>query len=705
MKKGKLKVLAAALVAGAALLLAGCGQQTQQTQQPPQGGQEPPKPIQPVIELTQGGTYGGIVYFSVSYNENSQVQSIEVYVDGKLLGKQEITTSSAGVKPQALWPSFTLNTLACTEAYIGTDSGTGCSPSDNTPVFLNGKHTVKAVLKNAVETKSVSVDVYFQNDDRLLSDLSGNSATDAGGFTWYGGDDLTLKLIPVSYSGKPVSKIWVYGRGRSVPRTYICGANTGVDLGAGAGRAVEVPVSGGSASVTISKTLNSGLTGGVQFSAGLKYDDGTYSSTLSIADYALDFYAPTVVDYRMKLNGVYDATVNSIATATSNWFNGDSPLYVKANEVASRWCSGQQGVGGVSYQIQVLDSSSNVVATLNPGDTLAGVPEAPTGSYDLQVVNLKDALGNTQTAPIASAFGGATFGVDKTPPSLASTFAADGKTLNGTLGLASALTGTLTESGSGVGSAANDVSAALPSSTSAGGAGWLIEATFGGCTYTLDTLAAANTNLPTTSGSYTLDMTELSASATPAGCTSAYSAPTASSGDGNYTVTIRAVDQARNVSDPVTVSFYWLTTPPTLTFNSPLPATVTLGGSPYFDANASISVSSPVSIYKAVLYASPGTATYSAPTDVQVIAPAPSVDVANGAALAWASGGTITGNFKDFTSLATSGFSFTARFNSSGAGGTWNVVATAVPEAYDNTGVINVTNLDNQTSQTVRVNP
>ena len=698
MKKGKLKVLATALVTGAALLFAGCNQQAQES-----SGQEPPKPIQATVYLTEGATYNGFVYVSVGYNEDAQVQEVALYVDDKLVGKREVVPASGEAAPLALSARFVVNTLACTEEFVGTDTGTGCSAADNTPVFLNGKHTVKAVLKNAVETKEASVNVYFSNNDAVLMDLSGNSATDANGYTWYGGDDLTMTFVPVSYSGKEISKVRVSAWGSNISSASICSAGAGVDLGAGAGAPVELPVSGGSATVTVSKTLNPGLSGGVSFNARIRYTDGTLSPA-SAAVFALDFRPPAFTQYRMKLNGVYDDTVANIAAATSNWFNGNSPLYVNASDntcLAPGWTD---GVGGVAYEIQVLDSSSNVVATLNPNDTLADVPEAGTGSYDLKVVNFRDALGNTPSVAPPPAFGAATFGLDKTAPTLATTFAADGKTLNGTLGTGSTIDGTLTEAGgSTVGSAANDVTAGVPDSISPGDDGWLIEVTFGGCTYTLDTYSSGT--FPKASGAFSLDMTGLSASATPASCTSAYSAPTASSGDGDYTVTIRAIDTARNVSEPVTVSFYWLTTPPTLTFNTALPGTVNLGGSPYFDANASISVSSAKPIYKAVLYAYPNTATFSAATDVQVVAPAPTTDVANSAALTWASTGTITGNVKDFTSLASSGFSFTARFNSSAATGSWYVVATAVPEAYDKTGAINVANLDNQTSQTVTVNP
>ncbi|MGV2480844.1 UNVERIFIED_CONTAM: hypothetical protein IGO34_29060, partial [Salmonella enterica subsp. enterica serovar Weltevreden] len=81
----------------------------------------------------------------------------------------------------------------------------------------------------------------------------------------------------------------------------------------------------------------------------------------------------------MKLNGVYADTVSNIAVSTGNWLNGQSPLFADVSD---------NGVGGVTYQIKVLTSGNTVVATLNPGDTLAAVAEAAVGTYDLQVVGL-----------------------------------------------------------------------------------------------------------------------------------------------------------------------------------------------------------------------------------------------------------------------------------------------------------------------------
>lgn len=698
MNKSRHKLPLAALVAGAALLLAGCSQPAAQPQPQP-GGQENPKPIQPTIGLVNGQVYGtgvsgnSVINVGVTYNEDAQVREVSLYVDDKLVGTQTVTASSAGgVKAQSLTAFFAVNLKACTVAKIGSGDpkDTGCSATSNTPVFPNGPHTVKAVLKNAVETKTISVNVTFNNNDDVLLSLSGNNAKDANGYTWYGGADLTVTAVPVSYSGKAVSKVGLTGLKSGIPSTTINQSSTNLDLGAGSGATVEQPVSGGSATFTIAKANNGGVEGGIGLFPGIRYSDG---STLSVASgvqyYALDFTAPTSSSLKMKLNGVYTDFVANIASSTGNWLNGQSPLFAAVSD---------GGVGGATYQIKVLKASDNsVVATLNPNDTLAAVAEAGLNTYNLQVVGVKDALGNTIT-PDPGAIG--PFGLDKTAPTLSTTFAANGKALNGTLTPATKtdISLNLTESGSGT---SNVVSGAAPSSSGGAGlAGYIIQVAKSGCTYKL-TNGGAST-LPPTTGTGFVRLPGTGAP-TPSGCSTAYQAPgTAlnSAGDGNHTVTIQVVDQARNVSAPLSVNFYWLTTPPTVTFTQALPASLTLGSSAFVTANSALAVSSPVTLFKAILYSNPTPpAPFGASSDVQYVA-SPLVNINNTTTLPFAQNGSVSGNFQDFTASAAN-FAFQLRFN---AAGSYSIVASAVPAAYDNTGALDVSNLSNTTSQNVTVN-
>ncbi|MCL6568746.1 MAG: hypothetical protein K6T35_07660, partial [Meiothermus silvanus] len=587
------------MVAGAALLLAGCSQPAAQPQPQP-GGQENPKPIQASFgasggtAVNNGDVINGVKVVQISYNEDAQVREVSLYVDDKLVGTQSVTTSSAGgVKAQSLTAGFNVNTKACDVAKIGSGdlTNTGCSATSNTPVFPNGPHTVKAVLKNAVETKTISVNVTFNNNDDVLLSLSGNNVKDANNYTWYGGADLTVTAVPVSYSGKAVSKVYLQGTGNGIPNTTIGGSVLDADLGAGPGAAVEQPVSGGSATFTIAKAANNNVEGGIKLTAAIRYSDGSLSNPAGVQYYALDFKAPTYGSLKMKLNGVYTDFVGNIAFFTGGWLNGQSPLFAVVSD---------GGVGGATYQIKVLNASGNTVATLNPNDTLAAVAEAGLGTYDLQVVGVKDALGNTITPDPSALNGAGTYGLDKTAPTLSTTFAANGKTLNGTLAATSTdINLNLTESGSNT---LGLVGGAAPSSSSAGTAGYIIQVAKSGCTYTLSN--AGTSTLPSTTGPGFVRLPGTGAP-TPSGCSTTYQAPGTglnSPGDGNHTVTIQVVDKARNVSAPLSVNFYWLTTPPTVTFTQALPASLTLGSSAFVVANSTLAVSSPVSLFKAILY-------------------------------------------------------------------------------------------------------
>ncbi len=684
MKGNRLRALLGyALLGGTALLFAGCGQQAGGGQ-----GQEPPKPINISLSgVSNGQVVSGVVTVGVSVNEDSQPREVKLYVDDKLVG--QYTIAPQGIRPQALSYEFKVNTAACDLAYLGREDSTGCTPSDPTPLFTNGSHTVRAEVTNPVETKSLSVTVILDNSDTVLLTMSGNNAQDATGYTWYGGQDLTLRAVPVIYSGKTATAVrftqnnWT----GSIPGTTISLTTTSVaEIGTG----VEVPLSSGQATLTIARSSNTSLEGGKQIIAGIRYSDGTLDSYAGTAYFALDFKAPGSPVYRVNLNGVKSDTLDNVidpATGTDGWLNGNSPISVSATE---------NGVGGVTYQgIEVRKASDNsLVATLNPGDTLASVPEASsaTGAYYLKVLNLRDALGNTLASPGASS----PFNLDKTKPTLSTTFGANGRVLNGTLGLSSRIPLTARDPGtvaSGVvGGAPNG---AAPSASSFGTSGWWVEVTTGGCTYKLN---APNTFFAVNLGpvTYDLDMPSTAAS-TPPSCTTAYPTITPTGGDGDYTVTVRLVDKARNVSDPLTVNFYWLTQKPIVQFNG---LGNNIHGAVPLQANPTVTVSHPKPLLKAILYAYRAGA---GANEVQVVAPAPVVDITNAAAPAPFNpdGTVVIASYKDFTTSA-SNFNFTLQFNMFGS---WDVYAAAVPVAYDNAGNIDVTNLSSATSVNVTTAP
>lgn len=678
MKGNRLKIFGFALLGGLALLFAGCGQQAGTG-----GGQELPKPIQiSLTGVTPNQVITGVRNVNVSINEDAQAQEVSLYVDDQLIGKY--TIAAQGLRPQALGYNFTINTWACDAAYLASNVGTGCSVNDNTPLFTNGTHTVKAVVKNALETKSLSVPVNLQNPDWVILNLTGKNAKDAHNYTWYGGDDLTLEAVPVSYSGRPISSVLLSVDRQDIPNTTIVASPNAPTLDA-----TEKPVSGNKATFVIAKAnnANTGVEGGVYFEAQVRYgDDGTLSSVAGYHYYALDFDGPSFGGYKVKLNGVYEDGVNTLLATTGGWLNGQSPLYVDATDA---------GVGGVTYQLQVLQGST-VKATLNPNDTLASVPEANTGTYTLKVVNLADALGNITSVPSTSPFG-----LDKTKPTITTTFAANGKVLNGTL--APALKVIQGQARDGTGSVYSSVggnyAGAAPDASGPGASGWSVQITKGSCTFTLTSNGGGGSGVGNAVGnsqvSYAVDLEGSNASG-PTGCT--WSAPTTASGDGDYTVTIRLVDRARNVSDPIAVSFYWMTQKPVVQFLQSPSGAFNLGGSSFVQVNGAAKVTHPAGkpLLKAILYAT-GAANAG---DVQLVA-SPNVNIGNTSALAFGSDGSVSGNYYDFTANAAN-FPFTLQFN---ATGNYDVVLAAVPEAYDNTGTLNVSNLNNSTSASVTVNP
>ncbi|BFH76817.1 hypothetical protein TthTF19_19720 [Thermus thermophilus] len=594
---------------------------------------------------------------------------VQFLLDGNVEYEVSFGAASQGIRPQQA--TYTFEWRLDTAALNG-----------NQPKYLNGPHTVSARLVkggNPIATSSAT-NVRFNNEDFVRLAIQGNNAKDANNFTWYGGQDLTVVATPVLYSGRPVSKVRLQTTPASISNADIAASSTAVDLGSGAGVAVEAPVTGGQATFTVQKSLNGSVEGGIRFSAQIRYaDDGTLSNPPSTAYYALDFVGPTFNNYYVTLNGVYKHTFANITRATGNWLNGQSPITVKATD---------NGVGGVTYQVQVLQGST-VVATLNPGDTLASVPEG--NNYKLQVVNLKDALGN---APATNPSPTSTFNLDKTKPALTTTFGANGKVLNGTLDTRYEILGKLTETGSGLGTTLQV--GAAPTASSPGQSGWLIQVTRGSCTYTIDSgtgFSSANLPLSGSNASYTVNQKNLLAGSAPSGC-SPYALT-----DGNYTFTIRAIDQARNVSDPITVSFYWLTQKPVVQFLQSPSGIYNLGGSSYVQVNGALKVSHPagIPIYKAILYSTGG----STSSDVQLVA-SPNVNLNNSTAPTFNSDASInpaTASFYNFTASA-GNFPFTLQFNATGS---FHVVAAAVPEAYDNTGAINVSNLENTTSTKVIV--
>ena len=204
-KYGGLVALAALVV----LALSACNQQP---------SMEPPPAKEFGLSVSAGQTLNGVTYISVYLPEDLRVtaEELKVLVDDMEVAKWTFTASSASVEPQALPFRFVLNTMACSTDFMNDDGfldgGTiGCNLESATPLWQNGTHTLKAVLKGedvggpGKNTREVAVEVFFDNQDRVIFSVEGNHVTDAADHIWFGNDDVQVKMTVVNYTGADYS--------------------------------------------------------------------------------------------------------------------------------------------------------------------------------------------------------------------------------------------------------------------------------------------------------------------------------------------------------------------------------------------------------------------------------------------------------------------------------------------------------------------
>jgi len=376
MKARRLKALGFALLGSLALLFAGCGQQAG-------GGQEQPKPIQVSITgVTPGGVVAGTRTVSVNINEDSQVQEVALFVNDTLVANYNI--AAQGIRPQALQYSFTVNTAACDPALLTSSTSTGCSVTRNTPLFPNGTYQIRAVVKNPVETKTISVPVVLDNQDLIAFTISGNSAQDANGRTWYGNGDVTVKGVIVNYTGatytfqKVNATTWKINRtgGQAVDtNNFLPSDNQNIS-------AVATLSSASGTDLVFAKSDNA-ITSAV-----------TYYSSSSLTTYILGT-APTLrIDNQgpaaptLQVQRLYE----EFPTAPS------SPIPVSRSTKLFYSGGSDSGVGTdpASFQATLeFGTPTPQTVTKSRGDSLN---DLPTGSYSITVKKLviKDRLGNTK---------------------------------------------------------------------------------------------------------------------------------------------------------------------------------------------------------------------------------------------------------------------------------------------------------------------
>jgi hypothetical protein len=378
MKARRLKALGFALLGSSVLLFAGCGQQ-------PGGGQEPPKPIQVSITgVTPGQVVAGTRTVSVNINEDSQVQEVALFVNDTLVAKYNI--AAQGIRPQALRYDFTVNTAACDPAFL-TSSSTGCSVTRNTPLFPNGTYQIRAVVKNPVETKTISVPVVLDNRDLIAFTISGNSAQDASGNTWYGNGDVTVRGVIVNYTGATYTFQRVNATTWKINRTGGQAVDNANFLPSGNQSISGATLSSASGTDLVFAKTDNGITttSPVQY-----YSTTTLSGYIlgTAPDLRIDNQGPDASTLQLRVQRLYEETPTNatsgieVSRSTKLFYSGGSDP--------------GPGVGTdpASFQATLKFGIPTQTVTKGRGDSLN---DLPAGTYPITVEKLviKDRLGNT----------------------------------------------------------------------------------------------------------------------------------------------------------------------------------------------------------------------------------------------------------------------------------------------------------------------
>jgi hypothetical protein len=385
MKARRLKALGFALLGSLALLLAGCPQQGN-------GEQNQPKPIQVSITgVTPGEVVAGNRFVSVSINEDSQVQEVALFVNDTLVARYNIAAQR--IRPQALQYDFTVNTAACDPAFLTNPISTGCSVTRNTPLFPNGTYQIRAVVKNPVETKTISVPVVLDNRDRIGFTISGNSAQDANGRTWYGNGDVTVKGVIVNYTGATYTFQRVSATTWKINRTGGQAVDTGNFLPSGNQNISPLlTLSSVSGTDLVFAKSDNGIT---TPPTGADYFDSSTSNPLlgyilgTPPTLRIDNQAPAAPTLRVQR--LYEETLTDPTLPFGDRVSRSTKLFYSG---ASDPGPGV-GTDPASFQATLEFGIPTQTVTKGRGDSLN---DLPTGSYSISVKKLviKDRLGNTR---------------------------------------------------------------------------------------------------------------------------------------------------------------------------------------------------------------------------------------------------------------------------------------------------------------------
>ncbi len=571
MKARRLKTLGFALLGGLALLFAGCQQQAQA----PQPGQ----PTTPTTVAVEGvytldtltpvdpNNVSGRVIVRAKVALGSVVpDKVQFLLDDRVEYEVSFGAATQGLRPQQA--TYTFEWRLNTAGLDGT-----------TPKYANGAHSVKVRLMKgttAVAT-SAATNLVFNNQDFIVLKLSGN-AINRGGNRYYGGGPVSMEVVPVLYSGKQVASVrldmsaanadlddaapgvqstktltaapYVF----TIPYNTANRTNASLD-GTSFFASPSTPYTYFTVTYTDTTTLPSSLLYAVLDGTQVLVDTtGLFSNNPVFASFGairLDYYVAPLTGSAIACRGNTQFSVDGEFANNANLKAGLSALTLDAGAGGDTLVLDVRTTTGVTV---LADVSVPLTGPGCPGaGALSGLGEG--GFYRVFAKAVRDALGNSRTfSPLSSSVA---FAIDTTKPTLALGTGRDSRAYFNSASLN-------TTSLSGQDLNGNPVGPTI--------AGWLDVNDPSSGTPPVASGVNPNGYIWTVNGQ---TITSVTTSDIPG--LNAIGAVLGSAPQGYYTLTVRATDNAGNVSDPVTLLVLYDNTAPNVVFTQPSSPALTGG--------------------------------------------------------------------------------------------------------------------------------
>jgi Bacterial Ig-like domain (group 2) len=345
---------------------------------------------------------------SVTANIDAQPGQVDEYklmVGDSVVSDQTITSGgSVGGKPASAQGVSPVTTSVNTAQFNATGMTANAMIA-----WPNGPTTIKAeVLKGGTVVASGQATYVFNNANTIAITWSApNTAKDANGLSWWGGD-VTAQAWMVLYTGGSADRV-----------TLVLWAPAGTNSANGSAGSVSSTDTDGSDgfTATFPATADFGHGGSMgaensaaYVSASSVMSTGTNGPNGTTNTFMLDNQAPVIT--------LFDLTPTTLgcAPATACYING-AFAFDMAN--TNLFAVNDGGVGGITTVF--MAGAPGSLATVTSG---ADLPETATSQTDIASATSTDALGNSTTVyagptaatPLTSATGAQKFGVDKTAP-------------------------------------------------------------------------------------------------------------------------------------------------------------------------------------------------------------------------------------------------------------------------------------------------